>query len=705
MLVMTIQAVPRHAYRVLVAAGGACTVLTAVLAFTLEHPYGSTVVQAWAWGAVAPLYLVGLLAVIVRPDHLSARWLGAAGSLIAIETAGRRLLPQLGDLNAGWWLANATFLQVAILATAASIASVLVVFPDDHYRYRYQKRVLLAIWLFVAVVPATLLVSRPSLHFFPSWAGPDVVNPVYVAFLAPLGGVAEVAYNWRVVLWAAGAAAMVVRYRRASPGARRQFRWPLAAAVTLTLLDTTYRSLEQLERLPAALGTRLVFFGLVPGLVLLSVSILAALARHRLIGIELWLRRLILFGGASTVIALAYLGLAGSAGWAAGQQLSVGVGVVVTLAAVVAFYPARRRLDAWARHRVFGPSVAGTDVLRRVGDALEDAHDVRHLGSNLVRTVVDGLDLEWSRLSPPSTGSGPSYPVAASGVGHDDTVVPDLVVPLTSGDETVGYLECGPKREGELTTADEALVATVARQAALAVRNVRLGSELESRLDELHRQAEELTTSRSRLLHAQMEERHRIERNIHDGVQQEIIASIAKVRLARNQLARDRELAETTLAGLQDDYCRMLDNLRELSRGIHPSVLTHRGLVEALRTQATLLPIDVHVDVAAELRNARFGAEVEEAAYYVVSEGLTNVLKHAHTDEATVQLAIDDGQLTVQVIDHGRGCISGPAPGSGIIGLRDRLGPIGGELRLDGRPGDGTTLRATLPIQVAERHG
>ena len=705
MRVMAIRAVPLCAYRALVAAGGACAVVAVVLAFTLGHPYGSTVVLAWAWGAMAPLYLVGLLAVIVRPDHPSARWLGAAGSLIAIETVARRLLPQLGDLGAGWWVASATFLQVAILATAASVASVLVVFPDDHYRYPYQKRVLLAIWLLVAVVPATLLVSRPSLHFFPSWAGPDVVNPAFVAILASLGGVAEVAYNWRVVLWAVGAAAMVVRYRRASPGARRQFRWPLAAAVMLTLLDTTYRSLEQLELLPATLGTKLVFFGLVPGLVLLSVSILVALVRHRLIGIELWLRRLILFGGASAVIALAYLGLAGSVGWAAGQQLSVGVGVVVTLAAVVVFYPARRRLDAWARRVVFGRSVAGTEVLRRVGSTLEDAHDVSQLGSNLVRTVVDGLDLEWARLSLSATGSGPSYPVAASGVGHDDAAVPDLVVPLTSGDETLGSLECGPKRGGELTTADEELVATVARQAALAVRNVRLGSELESRLDEVRRQAEELTASRSRLLHAQMEERHRIERNIHDGVQQEIIASIAKVRLARNQLTRDRGLAETTLAGLQGDSYRMLDNLRELSRGIHPSVLTHRGLVEALRTQAALLPINIRIDVAAELRHARFGDEMEEAAYYVVSEGLTNVLKHARTDEATVQLALDEDQLTVAVIDHGRGCVSGQAPGSGIVGLRDRLGAIGGELHLNGRPGDGTTLRATMPVRVAERHG
>jgi signal transduction histidine kinase len=261
-----------------------------------------------------------------------------------------------------------------------------------------------------------------------------------------------------------------------------------------------------------------------------------------------------------------------------------------------------------------------------VGDTIEDAHDTSQLGTNLVRTVVDSLELEWARMSLSAEAGGPSCPVAAFGVGEDDPAVPDLVVPLTDGGETFGLFECGPKRAGELTKADEVLLAAVARQAALAVRSVRLASELESRLAELGRQAEELSASRSRLVQAQMVERHRIERNIHDGVQQEIIASIATIRLARNQLARDPDRAEATLASLQDHTRRMLENLRELSRGIHPPVLTHHGLVEALRTQAGMLPIDIHVDVAPDIRESRFPDEVEEAAYYVASEGLTNVL-------------------------------------------------------------------------------
>jgi signal transduction histidine kinase len=114
------------------------------------------------------------------------------------------------------------------------------------------------------------------------------------------------------------------------------------------------------------------------------------------------------------------------------------------------------------------------------------------------------------------------------------------------------------------------------------------------------------------------------------------------------------------------------------------------------------LPIDVEIDVAPEVSGTRFPDEVEEAAYYVISEGLANVLKHAATDQATVKLATTDGSLTVQVIDHGQGCDTNRPPGSGIVGLRDRLGSIDGELRLESQPGDGMILAAVLPLRAVD---
>jgi signal transduction histidine kinase len=679
----------RQGSRLLMVLGGLGLVAAAVFAFKTPHPLGPAVTHGWVWGVVAPAYLVGAFAVWVRPNHLSARWLGAMGALVAIETAIRRLLPLSESLDTGWWVAGSILFQAATVATTASIASLLVVFPDDELRYAYQRRVLAGIWLTAAAIPLLLLFSSESLFVPPWWAGAGVANPLYVGWLASMDRIAVQAFELREMMWGAGLVAMVVRYRRSAPNARRRFMWPLAAAAALVVFVVVYRVQEAVfAPIP---WPWLLFGGWIPLSALLSVSILVAILRYRLIGVDLWLRRSILFGGASVIIALIYLGLAAFIGVAAGQQISLVVGVLVTLAAVVVLYPARRRLDDWARQWVFGNSVPGSEVLRRVGDTLEDAYDITQIGSNLVRTMVEGLDLEWARISLDSDQETQSLPIAATGINRDNTALPDFVAPLSYLDTRIGLLECGPKRQGELSTDDEELIRSVARQAGLAMSNARLASELEARL-------EELDASRSRMVHAQREERHRIERNIHDGVQQEIIASIAKIRLARNQLARDPALAEATLAETQAESRQTLEHLRELSRGIHPSVLTDRGLVDAFRSQASTLPIDVDIDVTSYMRRMRFPEEIEESAYFVVSEGLTNVLKHAETDAATVRLRTGNQHLTVEVIDHGRGCQR--EPGSGILGLRDRLDSIGGDLTVHSPSGGGTILRAVLPLRA-----
>ena len=686
--------------RVLLGLGGMSLLGSIIAAFTVPHGLGATVAHAWVWGAVVPGYVVGAFAVVVRPDHASALWLGRAGSLLAVETLARRLIPLAGDVELAWWVAGSVFLQIVVLAMTAALASVLVVFPDPSYRYAYQRRVVWGVWIAAASLPVMLMVSQPSLFFPPSWFGPAVPNPLYISWTGGLGAVAETAFGWRGMLWVAGVTAMMIRFRRADPEVRRHFLWPLTLGLLLTVFDVVYRLSDQI--LPTGLGARLLFGGWIPGFALLSASILVAILRYRLIGVDLWLRRSILFGGASAIIALAYLGLAGMAGLAVGRQASLGLAVLATLVAVVAFQPARRRLDRIARRWVFGSSLGGSELLRRSGETLADAYDVTQLCSNLAETIVTGLQVEWVRISLSADEAGPSVPVAALGVALEESAAPDLVVPLTYADETVGCIECGPKIVGELSKSDEDLLTTVGRQAALAVRNARLTIELESRLDELGRQADELAASRSRIVHAQMGERRRIERNIHDGVQQDIIAAMAGLRLARNQLARDSVLAAATLEKLQDHTRRMLESIRELSRGIHPAVLTHRGLLEALDAQLARIPIDVRLEVAPEVRRGRFAEDVEAVAYFVVSEGLANVLKHAATELAIIRLDSIDHWVTVEVIDHGQGCQAEAInDGAGIRGLRDRVESIGGRLTVEASPGFGVILRALLPA----RHG
>lgn len=687
----------RFGCRMLVVAGGVGVVATVILAFTRPHPLGQAAGIVWAFGAVLPMYLLGAFLSWVRPDQVIARWLAALGSLLALQSAGTRAVGLLGGASAEWWLAAATALQFVTLATTAAIASLFVLLPDTGYRHRYQRWTMLAVWSAVTIVPVGLALTSPVLLFpDPAAAGMRIATPLSKSALSPLQTVFAGAFRWRDLFWITGVVVMLLRFGAADAATRRTFRWPLAAAAILAAFVVTFRLVDQVTPLPPAMRAVLLYTAWVPGLALVAVSVLVALLRHRLIGVDLAMRRSVLHGGVTLLIAVGQLGMAGLLGLVAGRSASLGAAIVVTLTVVVALQPLRRRLELRASEWVYGGRVQGSDLLRRVGQTLADAYDVDQLASNLAGAIVDGLGLEWARVTLRGDERGDGEPVAAVGIDPHQTATPDVVVPLSHAGEAIGFVECGPKRDAELSRTDEQLLATVAGQGALAIRNARLAAELEARLGEL-------AASRSRIVAAQMTERRRIERNIHDGVQQEIVASIAKLRLARNQLARDASEAADTLTELQDDTRRILERLRELSRGIHPTVLSHRGLTDAVDTQARHSPLDVRIDASPDVRSTRYAEDVEATAYYVISEGLTNVLKHAGCAAATVRLRTTDGSLIAEVIDHGRGCaeLNGTA-GSGLVGLRDRVESIGGRLHIDSAPATGTTLRAELPARVSD---
>jgi signal transduction histidine kinase len=207
--------------------------------------------------------------------------------------------------------------------------------------------------------------------------------------------------------------------------------------------------------------------------------------------------------------------------------------------------------------------------------------------------------------------------------------------------------------------------------------------------------------SRARLAEGAVAEKRRIERDLHDGAQQQLLALLARVELARARLAPeagaavDRELQEISAA--VGDVHR---DLRELARGIHPAVLTDCGLGEAVRSALARLPLQTELTVAPDVERRRFTPTVETAAYFLVLEGLSNVLKHAGSTAARVEIAADGEVLTVAVHDPGRGFAvpTAEGSGSGLLGLRDRLSAVGGSLEVCSRPGAGTTLRGVLPV-------
>jgi signal transduction histidine kinase len=251
------------------------------------------------------------------------------------------------------------------------------------------------------------------------------------------------------------------------------------------------------------------------------------------------------------------------------------------------------------------------------------------------------------------------------------------------------------ERDGEMVAAlvhdpvleeQHAHVDAVCSAASLALENERLDAEL-------HAKVEELRASRERMLRIGLEERRRLERDLHDGAQQRLVSMALNMRLARDRLRDEPEAAERLLEGAGDELEAALDELRELARGIHPAVLTDRGLDTALETLVHRTPLPV------ELRSTpdeRLPEAIELAAYFVVSEALTNVVKYAGATHATVDVAPENGRLVVEVADDGVGGAD-PTRGTGLRGLADRLAVLEGRLDIDSEAGRGTTITARIP--------
>ena len=201
--------------------------------------------------------------------------------------------------------------------------------------------------------------------------------------------------------------------------------------------------------------------------------------------------------------------------------------------------------------------------------------------------------------------------------------------------------------------------------------------------------------SRARLVEVADEERRRIERNLHDGAQQQILALLARVELARGE--HGDEDVDRELRAIADELRSVHRDLRELARGVHPAVLTDHGLGEAVRSALTRLPFPAELAVSPEVEGRRYPSTVEGAAYFLVLEGLTNAMKHAGAARAQVSLTQPGSMLEVTVSDAGPGFEPDGRAGSGLVGLRDRVAAVGGSLEIDSRPGAGTTLRGRLP--------
>jgi signal transduction histidine kinase len=278
---------------------------------------------------------------------------------------------------------------------------------------------------------------------------------------------------------------------------------------------------------------------------------------------------------------------------------------------------------------------------------------------------------------------------------HDDRIV--RVAPMAHSGELLGLLVCA-RAEGDaaFTEEEERVLTELARQVGLALHNSRLDSALQASLDDLRIANDQLTASRARIVAAADQSRRQIERNLHDGAQQHLVALAVKLGLARQLLDADPGSVATLLEELRGDAQATLTELRELAHGIYPPLLMDRGLPEALRAAANraTLPTDVSAEVG------RYDSEVEAAVYFCCLEAMQNAGKHAGDgSQVCVHVESDEGALRFSVTDDGAGF--DPAAtrhGTGLQGMADRLAAHGGALRVRSRPGTGPRCPASSPF-------
>lgn len=659
--------------------GGLC-LLWAVPAGTLLLRNNYTL--PWFLGSVLPCYFAGLFAWWHAPSSPVARRLLLIGIWLSVGIAlkySRVLLV----LRLGWGIQPATGLNLALstagytagLAVGILIVRLLALLPDGQYRFGHERLILVPLWGGLAL-PAVLALAKTSAQ----------VSETVLSYYPEA---------WLPVM---GALLLVVRCVRAlavgRPAIARLLTTGLAFVVILL-----GRAVCRLFRTWTGDNGILFFLGATLGAlpyVLISVWIVYAGLRHRLLGHDIVIRRSLQYGMLSLIISVWYLGMAMTLGLTVSQYLPIGLAVLIAVGATVLFQPLRVRLYQLAERRIFGPRLTSFELLMQFGLALEHAHDLGRLAPQLAVSLQQGLNVTWARVR--------LYPAgmpAATGTAGTATDTPPETHPICHGDDALGEIAYGTKVDGSFTQDDRDVVATLARQVALTVHNTRLTAELSARVAEVQRQAEELNASRARIVHAQDTERRRIERRLHDGLQQELVALVAKLRLARNRLARG-DSADLALKEAQDDAYTIIDELREIAHGIHPPVLTDQGLLAALTSLARRMPIEVNVHGKESLGDARFALDIEEATFYVVSEALTNVLKHANATVVDIHVSTADGCLAVEVRDDGGGFSPDSDGGSGLTGMRDRAEAVGGELTVSSRPGTGTVIQARLTAVARE---
>ena len=644
-------------------------------------------------GAVAASATVGALITSRQPGNrigLLFATLAGAASISVAAGAYSSLAVDRGFPFAGYaaWLSQLTF-----LVTLYPLAFLFLLFPTGRLptpRWRWVLRVMLvAFAINVTLFAMTPGVIRSGMVDFHD----RIRNPIALpdAWREVVTGITELA---GIVVFAGallGVVSLVLRFRRADAEQRQQIRWLAYLGVFLGVWIIMMFALAFSGLLPEdedSVVGNVGFFVLIIGLFFgIPATCAVAILRYRLYELDVVVKKAVvafLLGAAVTAVAVVVavavpLIVLGTAADRA-SVVAVGVGVGIGLA----LSPFRRRARRWADRIVYGRRATPYEVLTEFGGRAAQTYATDDVLPRLAQVLAAGTGASSSRVLlrvgaelRVASGWPPEGP-PAEGAEH--------VEPVVHLGEELGALEVTMPANDPMDPAKEKLVRDLAAQAGLVLRNVRL--------------IEELRASRQRLVAAQDEERRKIERDIHDGAQQQLVALNVRLGLARRTVRTDPDATESTIDALQRDATSALEDLRDLARGIYPPLLADQGLAAALAAQArkAALPVDVEASGL-----GRFPREIESTVYFCTLEALNNVAKYAEASRVSVRVTNGAGELTFEVRDDGRGFDVASTPrGTGLQGLSDRLDSIGGELAIRSAPGAGTTVIGKVQVGTGD---
>jgi signal transduction histidine kinase len=675
----------------------------------------------------------------MTPGDLAWNLAGAVAA-IAYATLGVLIVRRVGNLIGRLLLGVGTGLAIQTLASAYGVAGIAT-HPGTLPAPRFVG--LLSEWIFVPIVAGIALMfflfpsgGLPSPRWRPvAWLGlvatvltlaGFLVRPRLVALPAP-GGVSLTFQNplgvqslgpvlstvligtlnglalLFIVFLAVAVVSLVVRYRAGDRELRLQIKWlAYTAAAVLVCQLAASLALATGQGEPSAVS--IVAYAAVALIAQFGIpaAITIAILKHRLYDIDVIINRTVFYGLLSAALTAVYVGIVAGIGALVGNRGGSILTIVAAVAVAVLFQPLRRRAQRVANRLVYGERATPYQVLSDFADDMTAQLDLGEALDRLVSVLASATGATrvdvWLRvggkLNPIATWPSESNPPAAvplgEGAGLPSLGMATRAAAVRHGPEMLGAIALEKPRSEPLSVPEDKLLHHLASQAGLVFRNARLTAELQAKIDELR-------ASRRRLVEAQDAERRRIERNLHDGVQQQLVGLAIQLGLLEMS-AEDPDSVRQLTGELRNAVQDTVGDLRDLARGIYPPLLADQGLAAALAAQARKAPVATTVECGDV---GRYPQEVETAVYFCALEAMANVAKYAEATATVARLAETDGHLRFEIQDNGCGFEPGGTTyGTGLQGMTDRLDVIGGELEVTSRPGGGTLVRGRIKLPL-----